>query len=38
MALRLADGLPSASLAQAANGIPVRIAVMCRLLGATLGP
>ncbi len=32
----VADGPQSAILAQVANGLPIRMAVMCRLLGATL--
>ena len=34
----VADGPQSAILAQVANGLPIRMAVMCRLLGASLRP
>ncbi len=36
IASSVADGAQSAILAQVANGLPIRMAVMCRLLGATL--
>lgn len=36
IASAVADGPQSAILAQVANGLPVRMAVMCRLLGASL--
>ncbi|MEO6065408.1 MAG: aspartate carbamoyltransferase catalytic subunit [Lysobacterales bacterium] len=36
IASSVADGAQSAILTQVANGLPIRMAVMCRLLGATL--